>query len=65
MNQSFERNTTMRQAFFTAKVGKQARALTTTCLNVMMTGAGVVRERGWNAALSFRTATQLKKQGVL
>lgn len=58
--QTHQVNTNMRQAFIGAAITKQTgAALVNMCSKAVLHGAGVYKERGWNASLSFTTAKKL------
>lgn len=57
----------MRQAFYTAEVTRSTSgALLNKCARAFDRGVGMVNiGKGWNAHLSFKTAQELKAQGIL
>lgn len=59
--------TNMRQAFAAATITRTTgAAIVNQCVRAFQQGAGIVRiGKGWNAHLSFKTAQELKAQGIL
>lgn len=59
--------TNMRQAFAAATITRTTgAAIVNQCARAFQQGAGIVRiGKGWNAHLSFKTAQELKAQGIL
>jgi hypothetical protein len=59
--------TNMREAFINAKVSQgTSAAIINACAKAVQRNAGVMDfGKGWNARLSFKTAQQLKAEGIL
>lgn len=59
--------TNMRQVFAAATITRTTGAvIVNQCARAFKNGAGVVNiGKGWNAHLSFKTAQELKAQGIL
>jgi hypothetical protein len=59
--------TNMRQAFEDAKITRStSAAVVNACARAIRGNGGIVKMgKGWNAHLSFRTAQELKAQGII
>lgn len=59
------RFTAMAKAFYIATINAPHHPLCAKVGSAIQRNQGLLKERGWNANLSFKTAMKLKQQGVL
>lgn len=58
--------TNMREAFVASTIKRgTGAAIINTCAKAMFSTAGVLKVPRWNAHLSYKTAQELKEQGIL
>lgn len=59
------RFTAMAKAFYIAAIHAPRNPLCIKVGDAIQRNCGLIKERAWNANLSFKTASKLKQQGVL
>lgn len=59
------RFTAMAAAFYIATINAPRHPLCAKVGGAIQRNCGLLKVRGWNANLSFKTAAKLKQQGVL